>query len=161
MCDKKVKKLEKPSQEYCAEAISTLLATHGIKADVTGHADECGSWVEINLVDPSFYHIEYISKIRENFESSLDIERKERVKSLKSQMKVDYVAVSVKYTIGLKNQVWNWLQTKFKDDLGTLPAKYEQLDQYHVGRLSKMPAFELIKLALLNRIEKTSFWNEA
>lgn len=158
MCDRKAKKT---NYEYCAEAIDVLLKSQYIKAEVKGAFDVDGSWVEIKLTDPSIHNLEYVSKIIPKFQSTLDFERKDRVKSERSQMKVDYVAVNVKYTASMKNKVWNWLQSKFETDIGKLPAQYEQLDQYHVGRLSKVPAFELINLALLNRLKNTSFWNEA
>lgn len=158
MCDKKVKKAK---QDLCAEAITALLKQQYIAAEVRGVCDSDGAWVEIKLTDPSIHNLEYVSKIIPKFQASLDIERKERHKAERVQLKVDYVAVSVKYTTGMKNKVWNWLQSKFEKDVGRLPPRFEELDQYHVGSLSKVPAFDLIQLALLNRLKDTSFWNEA
>lgn len=152
---------EKTIQETCAETISELLKKHCISATVKGLQDDGGTWVEIDLVDPNIHHIEYISKIRSKFEATLEYERKDRKRSVNQLPQVDYVAVNVKYTKKFKNKVWNWIQSEFKDDMGSLPSSYEQLDQYHVGRTSRISAFKMIDYALLNRLQNISFWKNA
>lgn len=145
----------------CATAIAELLKAEGIHAEIKGMLDDDGSWVSISLENPTPYELQYISKIKEKFECNLEIERKDRVKSAKNKIKVDYVSVKVTYTKDFKNKVWSWIQSKFETDMGKLPKDYVQLDQYHVGRATRISAFQMIELVIFDRLKDVSFWKES
>lgn len=145
----------------CAQAIAEHLKQVSIHAEVKGGMDEFGTWVQINVENVTPAQINDIQKIKAKFESNLELERKDRPKSQRNKMKVDYISVNVKYTKDFKEKVWSWVQRKFENDMGKLPKQYEQLDQYHVGRNSHIPAFRMIELAIFDRIKNTSFWKEA